>query len=286
MDFRQIRTTVIQAIFSDEKLTELLVLKGGNALEIGLNLVSRGSLDVDLSTPAAFEDVADIRDRIFAALRDRFDAHGIVVFDERFEEIPPEDTDDNMPWWGGYCVTFKLLQRSRMDKLASLPDKARIAAMTIGGGQERVFKIDISKCEFCGTKDARDLGGFTIWIYTPAMLVIEKLRAICQQMPEYETLRHKRARARDFFDIHTIVSRLSVDLAEEQCQHLCRSIFAAKHVPLRLLARIGDTSVREFHRPDWGGVVASVIETPPAEFDFYFNFTARETAKLKPLWEI
>jgi hypothetical protein len=285
MDFREIRKIVIQAVFSDDTLTERLVLKGGNALEIALGIISRGSVDVDLSTPGAFDDTEELRSRLFAALEDRFDAHGIVVFDQHFEEIPPALADDATPWWGGYRATFKLLPRERYDALRPRPAKAQIEALPIAPKQERTFTIDISKHEFCGEKQAQDLDGFTIWLYTPAMLALEKLRAICQQMAEYTVLRHKRSRGRDFYDIHAIVTRLAVDLSQSENLALCRAIFEAKYVPLALLGHIGDATVREFHRLDWERVRTSVVGEVPAGFDFYFNFVAGEAAKLKALWE-
>jgi Nucleotidyl transferase AbiEii toxin, Type IV TA system len=199
MDYRQIRKTAIQAIFSDDVLTHLLVLKGGNALDVGLNVASRASLDIDLSTPGAFDDVDEIRRRLFAALKEIYSTHGLVVFDESFVEIPPEVVDDPTPWWGGYRATFKLQSRERYEQLRTRPDKARIEAMPIGRSQVRTFKIDISKNEYCARKESRELDGCTIWVYSPAMLAIEKLRAICQQMPEYEVRGHKHSRARDFY---------------------------------------------------------------------------------------
>jgi hypothetical protein len=283
MDHVAIRKTAIQAIFSDEVLTENLLLKGGNALEIGLGIISRGSYDLDFSTPDAFKDVDEISRRIFAALKARFDAHGLCVIDERFEVKPPAVADDETPWWGGYRASFKLLSKRRHEELLSRPDKASIEALTIAGGQDRTFVIDISKHEFCGDRQAVDLDGCIIWLYTPAMLAIEKLRAICQQMPAYAQLKNKRPRARDFYDIHAIVSKLAVDLSQPSSRELCRAIFAAKQVPVALIARIGEPSGREYHRLGWPQVAASVVGSVPAEFDFYFNFTTREALKLQPL---
>ena len=285
MDFKKIRKIVIQAVFSDEELTEKLVLKGGNALEIALGIITRGSIDLDFSMQDDFEDVEDVKSRLFRALEDRFDAHGLMVFDQKFEAIPPDPTQDATPWWGGYRARFKLLSLKRYEELRARPAKAQIEALPIAPNQERVFSIDISKHEFCGEKEARELDGFTIWLYTPAMLAIEKVRAVCQQMPEYQVLQNKRARGRDFYDIHAIISKLSVDLTSPENLALCRAIFEAKHVPLSLLSRIGDSSVREFHRLDWERVKASVVGEVPAAFDFYFDFVTREVSKLKALWE-
>ncbi len=285
MNFRDIRKIVIQAMFSDDVLTDRLVLKGGNALEIALGISSRGSIDVDFSIPGVFEDTEDVRERLFGALRDRFDATGVVVFDEEFQEIPPGLEADQTPWWGGYRATFKLLPRHRFDLVRSRLAKAQIEALPIAPNQERTFTIDISKHEFCGGKQARDLGGFTIYLYSPAMLALEKLRAICQQMPEYTVLRNKRPRGRDFYDIHAIVRKLSVDLSLPENHTLCRAIFDAKHVPMKLLANIATAPVRDFHRLDWEQVKSAVVGELPAEFDFYVDFVITEVAKLESLWK-
>ena len=115
------------------------------------------------------------------------------------------------------------------------------------------------------------------------MSAFEKVRAICQQMNAYAMIpsEKKRARARDFFDIHALVEQKTVDFASVENHDTCRQIFAAKRVPLKLIA--GIERHREFHRTDWPRVVEAVVGTPE-DFDFYFDFVVAETAKLQPLW--
>ena len=113
------------------------------------------------------------------------------------------------------------------------------------------------------------------------MIAIEKLRAVCQQMPEYPHRGQRAARARDFFDIYRVVTEFRIDLAGEDNLELARRIFAAKEVPLRLLDKIGGQ--REFHRPDWDAVKASVTGRLE-EFDFYFDFVLTAATRLKTLW--
>jgi hypothetical protein len=60
--------------------------------------------------------------------------------------------------------------------------------------------------------------------------VIEKLRAICQQMPEYTHRTRHSGRARDFYDIYCVVTELGIDLGSEENLELARRIFAAKQV--------------------------------------------------------
>jgi selenophosphate synthetase-related protein len=110
------------------------------------------------------------------------------------------------------------------------------------------------------------------------MIAIEKLRAICQQMPEYELRPYAKPRARDFYDIRTIIKAGNIDIAAPENIELVKHIFEAKEVPLNLLGKIKDT--RDFHVADWEAVKQSTsgeIE----EFDFYFDYVVREVNKLK-----
>lgn len=284
MDFLQIRRLVVLAVYSDEFLAERLVLMGGNALEIGHGLLARSSLDVDFSIEGTFASASAASARLFAALRERFAAYGLVVFDERFSEIPPDKARNIAPWWGGNRAEFKLLAHDRESLRQSRPSAANRSALPVGPGQARVYCIDISKSEYCDGKMARELDGFTVWVYSPLMLVVEKLRAICQQMPSYEALHNKRPRGRDFYDIRTIVTRLGVDLATPESRDVCRAVLAAKRVPLELLAGLEDDQVREYHRTDWMRVQASVREELETDYDGCFDFVIREARRLHPLW--
>ena len=144
------------------------------------------------------------------------------------------------------------------------------------------FTIEISKHEYCQGKVEAELDGYTIYVYSPAMIAIEKLRAICQQMPEYTPVRNKRARARDFYDIVSILTEAGVDLSTPENLDLARHIFAAKDVPLSFIARIPEQ--REFHRPDWLSV-KDTVSGELREYDHYFDAVVKATVALHPLWE-
>jgi len=74
-----IRKLTITALFSDDVLTEKLVLKGRNAISLVYGFGSRGSLDLDFSIDQDFEDFTEARTRIYASLADRFSSVGLVV---------------------------------------------------------------------------------------------------------------------------------------------------------------------------------------------------------------
>jgi hypothetical protein len=109
------------------------------------------------------------------------------------------------------------------------------------------------------------------------MIVIEKLRAICQQMPGYLLNPAKRGRARDFYDIHLLVTAKGIDLTTNENVKLLREIFQAKDVPLDLLGSIRDD--HEIHRIDWPSVRDSVSPRL-GEFDYYVDFVSGEVARI------
>jgi len=280
MESSDIRRHVIVALFSDDVLLHHLVLKGGNALELAHHVISRGSVDIDLSISDEFRDPADIEQRIFRALQTHFTSVGFLVFDQNFQAVPSHIEQVSRPRWGGYQVTFKLIEQSRAKELLPDVQKMRTRAQTVDPRQGRTFKIEISKYEYCHGKTQADVDGTVIYVYTEEMCVIEKLRAICQQMPDYGRT-HPRPRARDFYDIYKTITERAIDLSLPENMDVIGRIFEAKQVPLELLAKIDST--RDFHRGDWDAVRDSVIGDV-FEFDFYFEFVVEEVSRLDALW--
>ncbi|NJK58870.1 MAG: nucleotidyl transferase AbiEii/AbiGii toxin family protein [Pleurocapsa sp. SU_5_0] len=280
MDIRRIRELVIIAMFADDDLMETLVLKGGNALDIAHDLKLRASVDVDFSMSDDFEDLEAIESKIERTLSERFDSEGYQVFDYRFKPKPKKASQEIPDFWGGYQVEFKIIEAQKYDELQLNLDNLRRNATTIGSEQQRTFKIDISKHEYCDSKEELELDDYIIYVYTLPMILIEKLRALCQQMPEYPLRGKGRARARDVFDIYSIITEKSVDIASSENQELFKSIFSAKEVPLSLLS--GIKKQREFHRPDWAAVEQSV-STSLKSFDFYYDFLEELVENLKSL---
>ena len=81
------------------------------------------------------------------------------------------------------------------------------------------------------------------------MLVLEKLRAICQQHRDYPYRQQTKNRARDFYDIHALTIDTSGEFLQ-RCQHHVEAVFAAKEVDLRILRALweDDAFVDEFQR--------------------------------------
>ncbi len=272
---------MIVSVASDETLAELMVLKGGNALALIHKIGSRASLELDFSLEGDFLDPNEIGARLFRALRDRFDSAGLLLFDEEFGPKPRTARSDSSPKWGGYKAAFKLISKEEHKALKGDLDAMRRQSQESGPGHRRVFEIEISKFEYCAGNVVAEIDAFPVRVYTPAMIAIEKLRAICQQMSEYIARRHPAPRARDFYDIHAIVTTTGVELAAAEQGDLIRSMFSAKEVPLALLSKL--EKYREFHRQDWPAVEVSVSgELQP--FDYYYDFVLTQAKGLEALW--
>jgi predicted nucleotidyltransferase component of viral defense system len=283
IDFGEIRRIAITAIFSDDILFDRVVLKGGNALSLVLGLSKRTSLDLDFSIENDFDDLDGIRNRIQTALESRFLASGFIVFDFGFDSKPSVLKAGQSPRWGGYMASFKVIEKGKYEELKGNPDARRRDSLVIGPESQRVFTIDLSKYEYVYGKLEMALDDYVIYVYSPTMIAIEKLRAICQQMPEYKLQLRPSARARDFYDIHLVVSLTRMNLNSPENLELVRHIFAAKEVPLWLMGRIKDQ--KEFHRPDWDSVRASSNNPDLAVFDDYFDFVVEQVNSMKALWE-
>ena len=285
-DLEWLRTQFIVALAERPELRALLVLKGGAALALAHRLGLRASVDIDYSIAGDADDPAAFGELIFDALRARLEPMGLAMFDELFSSRP----DSNLVGapasrWGGYSATFKLIRRERFDAHSGDLERIRREALSVTGDPQaaRTFRVEISKFEHCEPSVSVVMAdGVACQVYSLELLAAEKLRALCQQMTEYERRRHPAPRARDFYDLHALLTNGRVDLADEHVHDLLRAVFGAKEVPLELLMRL--EAYREFHRADWPGVRNAIPAGRSGDFDFYVDFVVAEVRKVsKPL---
>lgn len=278
------------ALVSRDVFLDLFVLKGANAIEyIGLKPVRR-SVDIDFSLDGSLEDLGTLdalRAEFETLLSSALKEEGLAVFDVKLTERPPNLRKDVLgAFWGGYELRFKVIEAELASALST--DDRRRQSIPLGTGGRREFSVDLSKHEYCGDKTLKEIEGYDIFVYSERMIVCEKIRAICQQMPEYRQLvmsSSGRPRAKDFFDIHYITSELDVKFDCDPFWHTLEQVFAAKRVPLSLLGRIDEE--RDFHREAFESVRATVRqEIPLKDFDFYVDFLLSRLAPLEARWKV
>lgn len=144
------------------------------------------------------------------------------------------------------------------------------------------FHLEFSKFEYIRNKEEVKVDGYSIYIYTPEMIIFEKLRAVCQQLPDYSAIvpsHSSRARARDFYDIHLIIEMHGINPDTIENKELLTCIFEAKKVPLSFIGDIRDH--RYIHSDDWENVKDTVSANQDLkEFDFYFNYVLEKFENL------
>lgn len=295
MTFEEIRKMIIISLFTDDELYETFVLKGGNALLVyGIN--KRASMDIDVSMGGNFseEELHIIKDKLEKSLKETFKRQGHDVIDVKLNKKPRYMDKEKEKFWGGYCLEFKIVSvenKKRLDSGEITLDKLRRLSKVIDGtNNSKTFKVDISSYEYCDKKIEKEVDGFPIYVYTPIIIVYEKLRAICQQQEYTDIVDTRRTpRARDFFDIYTIIeahgdfSNIKEDIFKEENLKDLKEIFKLKHVPLNLLGNI--EKYRAFHEENFSSVKDTVYTSIDKleSYDFYFDYTRKLADKLLSL---
>lgn len=285
MDLLQkIKRMTISALVADEILMAILVLKGGNAIDIAYDLSNRGSVDIDFSMEKDFTEAEKrrIRNQGAGLLNAEFSKEGLAVFDVKFTERPEIIRDEVKSFWGGYCLEFKVIEQPKYEKAGGDLEIIRRNAIPLSGNNSTRFEVDISKYEYITGKRTKDLEGAVLYVYSPEMLALEKLRALCQQNLAYRDVVFSmtpKSRARDFYDIHNLITTFSIDPALPENRELCGHIFEAKRVPMKYLLQIHEQ--RELHRQSWESVINTINQQESLmDFDYYVDFTLQIAAAL------
>src|SRR5262249_11477444 len=176
--------------------------------------------------------------------------------------------------WRTYRLALQLDLANGMDSGYS------IEGLTLGNLK---CSIEISTHEYCDDKNRVPLQGNPISVYSPRMIALEKLRAICQHMPDYAHCCTTRPRSRDFYDIYCLIANAGVSLTDADTIQVARQVFALREVPFGFLRRI--SKYRDLHSADWQTVQAAVHE-PLHPFDFYFDYVCEQVELAKTRWDL
>lgn len=273
----EIRNTTLKAIYSQEVLLDTLVLKGGNALRLH-EITSRESQDLDFSVAESIRLTKENEGKILEnAISESFLEKGYFVNSFIFDDKPKKRKDSLPPFWGGYSISFSILDKEiykeKIEKYKSNPSNLNKYAESLSDGSKKI-EIDISYDEFIQEKVPMNLEGTTIFLYSPLMIVYEKIRASCQQLDDYK-LTSPKTRARDLYDIYkTLTNPKQVELRSEILNqknlYIFESIFKAKDVPYSLLLKLEQK--REELEEDYNVRVRPQIPNNEDDVDFDYLF--------------
>lgn len=266
----KIKRLTLRALVSDEKLMYGLVLKGGNALQLVYEMTDRASLDIDFSIAGDFttDEFEFLKANFYSILNTEFEKEGLLVFDIEFIEKPKQNA---VEIWKGYQLLFKIIDADKFDPKNM--NETRKYAYKIYDNNSTKFIVEISSYEYTESKKRVDLDGAILYVYTPEMIVFEKIRALCQSIPEYQevipTARVK-GRARDFYDIWNICRKFDIDFQSDVNRKMLLNIFNAKRVPLEFLDLL--ESHKDLQLQNWESVAATIPVDHNKGFEFFFNF--------------
>ena len=236
MKIEEVITEVVVAIYGNPTLARLLILKGGSAMRMFDDQTSRISMDADFSIEKELTDADQAFREMENCLTARFATRGFDLIDFKAVKKPKKRRMGFPDWWGGWACEFKLVASEHSTK--TLQSQRRNAHIPDGANSPKI-QIDLSEHEYCGKQRTKTVHGTKIRAYSREMLVLEKLRAICQQHPDYPYRQQTRNRARDFYDI----CQLTIDTGDDfvqRCQRHIERVFEAKLVPLWTLRSLWD----------------------------------------------
>lgn len=264
-----IKRLTLRALMADDILMQGLVLKGGNALQLAYDITNRGSVDIDFSMEREFSEKDFQRlGKVFNnLLNDEFGQEGLVAYDVKFIQKPK---CGSIPEWKGYMLDFKLIEKIQFEKFGKDIDAIRRNSIKVNDQSTR-YTVDISSYEYIDGAVSKDIEGLILKVYTPEMILIEKVRALCQSMEKYKAIvasARSKERARDLYDIWMITQHFSqLNLTPD----LFKNIFGAKRVPLSFLRDFED--IREKNRNNWDVVRQTIhSEEELRDYDYYFDF--------------
>lgn len=263
----------LTAIYKNDLLNAKLYLKGGQYLRVKENLKNRFSVDTDFSYDGKIEESEVYFETLKDCLIQEFHSNGFYLFAFKFSRRPKMLAADTPDFWIGWAVEFKFIESEKRNlEIGQLNREAIIAE---GTSSPKVL-IDISQSEYCGSSDIVKLKSVEVKTYSRELVILEKLRALCQQHPDY-LYKDGNPRGRDYFDIEQLWSKAisEPDLDEAVfkaglLKHI-KEVFAAKDVDLGLLKKIQEEKFVDSQKLNWPSVEATVAKDVLKPFDYYIE---------------
>lgn len=256
MNIKEVIDHCILAIFSDKRFSEKLFLKGGSGIRLLENIDTRLSTDIDFSIQGSIKSESSFFKRIEKILSKYFKDYNLEVFQFKHIKRPKMKKPEFPEWWVGWLCEFKLIPFEFKHEPKEV--KERRSLMPVGS-KSTIIEIEISESEYCELSQTKTVKGIKIQGYSKPLLVLEKIRALCQQHPLYK-FRTSKNRARDFYDIYKLTENMSQNFLKECHQNIAK-VFKAKEVPLEIIQNIlNDRGFIENQKQGFFQVQATVSE--------------------------
>jgi len=257
-----IKETII-AIYSDPAPSIPLFLKGGSAMRLFDNLTSRLSIDIDFSIDAVVDDETGFFNDMESKIGRRFRELKFDVIDFNCIKRPKRKSKGQPDWWGGWVIEFKIVSYVHQGKT---PEVQRKNALIPAGANSSKITVEISEHEYCKNGRIKSINGVEVLGYSRELIVLEKIRAICQQHPDY-LYKSSKNRSRDFYDIYELTANVDDDFTH-RCSHHIEKVFDAKRVSVEFLRSLWDEEFIDIQRKGFDQV-RNTVQGKVHNFDVY-----------------
>lgn len=258
MEIESVVEICLTGLFKSDVFNKILYLKGGQAIRLKENIKTRFSADIDFSVASKITDSKAFELKLFDVLHDEFLDHDLHLFDFKFVRRPKEKKDGTPDFWGGWQVSFKLVP---LEKETQLLEKKRREAIVPVGAPTSIVSLDISEYEYCESTEKVKIKAIEVQTYSRVLLVLEKIRALCQQHPDYK-YKGEGNRGRDYYDIERLWDKVLSEKKQEEflaeCSAHIKGVFKAKGVEIELLKKIFESSFTEVQKSGWRAVQTTV----------------------------
>lgn len=245
-----IRNAILIALFSNDKLADLLTLKGAQSL-ILQNVSDRTTQDLDFSISHQQNiNLITYKSEIKKSLDDELSELNFKIIRFKMQPTPhdkpkfipnPLNTDFQI-MYSGYTISFGIITFSEYDK-QKIHSENKGKIFNPDTLDALKVEIDISEGEFTEPRTETNLEGLKIYLYTPLMTLYEKARASVQQLSSYNiNPNNQKIRSRDIYDIYNLMTQSKSTLANQIYQpkniKIMKNIFFVKGVDVNNLSKI------------------------------------------------
>jgi len=266
-----------------------LVFKGGSALEMFYNH-PRHSRDMDFSMSNVISEnkLEECKRWLEQTLEETFSEQNFKITRFRWDEQTPHKRHEGIPFFRGHKIKVDVIDIQKYEMLKNKYRNKTSSFERALNDPNNIIKceIQISEMEYTEPSENRIVDDIVIKVYSPVMIVSEKLRAIFQHTPSYYLQilgipkvkkENLSPRVRDFYDIYKICERYKIDWKDQINLGILAEIFKVKKVPLDFLKNLDTDEIRKIHanKDEYQKLKDTVKEREIKEFDFYYNYVVK-----------
>ncbi|KAA6448376.1 hypothetical protein DX932_30930 [Bacillus cereus] len=277
------------AFLSNDIFADKTVLTGGSVLNLVYNIHKRISVDLDLSleSPILPHEYVRLETELEKNFDEAFSKEKYKVLNARLEirslNLHNKFSSENLfdPKEILYKYTFQLMDLHEYEEICTHPDstkeqkeaRCKDSIITLPN-KKKFFEIDFKWEGPIIDKQEYKIKNYTLEAPSPFILLCKKMIGILAHSPNIGDTpeKFKRARAQDFFDIHSLIDSQMIhlqDLIQPNNLSIFQTMLMEKNIKTSSLKDL--KKHREFHQNNFADSVRNMSLFPLESFEYYFD---------------